>query len=184
MNVVDLDELQVTDERWAAAVWSWDIDEPNDIGNEDCAAQIANGRWNDFDCNQERLFACENLLTGGWAVSATMGPFGLGAQACAALGEEYRFSVPTNSQDNQLLNGARINSGHDTAWLNYDDRAVEGEWARNDTEDVFFGAGGFTLVSGESLSGKSRMLRLEPNCNLVLYSLDTDVVGAHRSKPE
>ncbi len=176
-NIVDLDQLHENDGRWAAAVWSWDLGEPNNIGDEDCALQIANGRWNDADCDQSHVFACENSATGGWAVTSTTGPWGAGGLACDSLGPDYRFSVPTNSLDNQLLNNARIPSGHSTAWLNYDDRAAEGVWESSDADDIFFGAGAFRLDADDAVYGKTRMLRMEPNCNLVLYSLDGDVVG-------
>lgn len=176
-NIVDLDQVDENDGRWGAAVWSWDLGEPNDVGGEDCAVQIANGRWNDADCNQQYQFACENMATGGWAVTGITGPWGGGGLACRALGPDYRFSVPTNSLDNQLLNEARIRSGHDTAWLNHDDRAREGEWVSKDSEDLIYGSGAFRLGAGEAVRGKSRMLRMETNCNLVLYSLAGAVVG-------
>ncbi|MFM7143321.1 MAG: hypothetical protein ACKO2K_15560, partial [Alphaproteobacteria bacterium] len=177
INIVDLDRLDPNDARWAAAVWSWAVGEPNDLGGEDCAAQQADGRWNDVDCRIEKAFACENLATGGWAVTAEQGSFGRGALACKRLGTDFRFAVPTNAQDNQLLSSARATAGRASVWLDHADRAVEGEWQSSDRDDVFWDRGGLLLGSGESVRGASRMLRMEPNCNLVLYALDGDVVG-------
>ena len=34
VNIVDLDQLTAGDARWAAAVWSWDVGEPNDVGKD------------------------------------------------------------------------------------------------------------------------------------------------------
>jgi len=180
INVLDLDRLDPGDGRWAAAVWSWVPGEPNAIGDEDCAAQQADGRWNDADCRLEKAFACENLATGGWAVTVEQGSFGQGALACRRLGPDFRFAVPTNAQDNQLLAAARAATGHPSAWLAHDDRDVEGDWRiRNgDDLDVFWDRGGLVLFAGESVRTTSRFLRLEPNCNLVLYSLDGDEVGS------
>jgi hypothetical protein len=177
VNLVDLDQLTQNDSRLAAAVWSWDAGEPNNIGDEDCAVQIGSGRWNDADCSSEHVFACENLATGGWATSAIAGNWGLGALACDALGPDYTFSVPTNSQDNALLRQARDGAGHSQVWLNHDDRQIEGLWISNEIDGVFYPAGGFTLGSGQSVTAHSRMLRMEPNCNLVLYSAIDGVVG-------
>jgi len=177
INLVDLDQLDPGDGRWAAAVWSWAAGEPNDLGGEDCAAQQADGRWNDVDCRLEKAFACENLATGGWAVTSEQGSFGRGALACRRLGPDFRFAVPTNAQDNQLLAAARAAAGRSSAWLAHDDRDVEGDWRIRSGDDLFWDRGGLVLDAGASVRGASRMLRMEPNCNLVLYSLDGDEVG-------
>ncbi|XP_038596410.1 CD209 antigen-like protein B isoform X2 [Tachyglossus aculeatus] len=37
----------------------WEIGEPNNAGNEDCA-EMTNGRWNDVTCQKESLWICES----------------------------------------------------------------------------------------------------------------------------
>lgn len=177
-NIVDLDQLHQNDSRLLAAIWSWDAGEPNDLGgSEDCAVQHANSRWNDDGCEAQRVFACENEVTGSWAVSSLAAGWGSGALACDALGPDHRFSVPTNSRANQALAAAKSAAGRSTVWLNHDDRAAEGVWSIGTSSDVFYGAGTLGLLGGQSVSGTTRRLKMEKNCNLVLYSVDDSVIG-------
>jgi len=98
VNIVNLDKLTYNDGRMAAGVWSWDNGEPNNYnGNQDCAVQWGNGRWDDADCNNNYHFACEDN-NGNWAISAWAGRWTDGAQACSQLGGSYHFAVPTNSK--------------------------------------------------------------------------------------
>jgi len=177
-NWLGLDLLDQNDSRWLAAIWSWDPNEPNNgTGDEDCAMQLANGRWNDASCDQHAVFACENVLNGSWAVSPTSGGWGLGAVACDPLGTDYRFGVPTNSQDNQSLRLAKEAAGQSVVWLNHDDRAVEGDWGTRYSEDVFYGAGALSLPAGQSVRATTRRLTMELDCNLELQSVSGVVVG-------
>ena len=178
MNLIDLDELHQNDGRLGAAIWSWSEGEPNNFGgNEDCAAQVESGRWIDEACSQTKVFACENTQNGSWAVSALVDAWGAGALACDGLGPDYRFGVPTNSKDNEALRVARQNAGHSTAWLNHDDRATEGVWTVQGSDAVFYGAGTLSLSSGQFVRGETRLLKMESNCNLVLYSMLDGVMG-------
>ena len=138
-NIINLDDMVMTDGRIEAAIWSWDTNEPNNAGdNEDCAVQNSSGRFNDVNCDSHYAYACEDN-NGNWAVpSVTTGVFANGAAACATLGASYVFSVPTNSQSNQALKTAKQASGYSTVWINYDDRATEGNWAGVQL-DVFVG---------------------------------------------
>jgi len=129
-NIVNLDDMVMTDGRIEAAIWSWSNNEPNDAGgNEDCATQASSARWNDVNCGNSNAFACEDN-SGSWAVPyTTTGPWTDGVAACASLGGSYHFSVPTNSQANQALKIEKEAAGYNTVWLNYDDRSTEGNWA-------------------------------------------------------
>ena len=176
-NIIDLEFLDENDSRWSAAIWSWNVDEPNDFGGEDCAAHAANTRWNDDDCAQLYRFACENTLDGSWAVSPTADSWGVGGMACAGFGAEYRFSVPTQSQDNQALVAAKGAAGQAVVWLNHDDRSAEGDWQTRHTLDVFYDPGALVLNAGQGVSGETRLLRMDADCDLVLYSLADNVVG-------
>ncbi len=126
-NIVNLDDMVTNDGRLAAGVWSWDNNEPNNVGNEDCASQWGNGRWNDASCSNSYDFACTDGA-GNWAVTGTQGVWANGAAACATLGNNFYFAVPTNSLDNQKLKVAKDAAGMSTVWLNHDDNLVEGQW--------------------------------------------------------
>ncbi len=126
-NIVNLDNMVTTDGRLQAAVWSWDVNEPNNYnGNQDCAVPWGNGRWADADCGSSYPYACHVPGTNTWAVTQQSGPWSGGAAACAALGNGYVFDVPTNSYDNEKLKAAKPGVTH--VWLNHNDIAVEGQW--------------------------------------------------------
>jgi len=178
LNIIDLDQLHEGDSRWEAAIWSWDVDEPNNFGGqEDCAVQHGNGRWNDDHCENQYAFACQHMGNGSWAASPMVGSFGMGALACNAFGEDYRFSRPRDSQGNQALKAAKEAIGETSIWLNHDDRSAEGFWTSSPTLDVFYSAGGLSLSAGQAVSGLTRQLKMEENCNLVLYSVSQGTVG-------
>ncbi|WP_189388224.1 phosphatidylinositol-specific phospholipase C domain-containing protein [Bacterioplanes sanyensis] len=128
-NIVNLDDIHHDDDRLAAAVWSWDVNEPNNYnGNQHCAVQWQNGRWDDTECNKEHFFACVNS-SNQWQVSSWQGRWHQGAQACQQLGNDYQFAAPTNSKDNQALIDARGGISH--VWLNASDQHSEGRWQVN-----------------------------------------------------
>ncbi|MED5261489.1 MAG: hypothetical protein VX574_03720 [Myxococcota bacterium] len=177
-NIIDLDQLHQGDSRWSAAVWSWDVDEPNNFGGQEHGAlQHGNGRWNDDHCETLHAFACEHASSGQWAVSSIVGAWGVGAFACGSLGADYQFSRPTHSQDNRALKQAKEAAGRSSVWLNHDDRSSEGNWSTTLTNDVFFSAGSLTLTAGQSVHGLTRKLKMESNCDLVLYSAQGGVTG-------
>ena len=103
------------------------MNEPNNYnGNQDCAVQWANGRWDDAECGNSYPYACHIPGTNTWAVTQQSGSWSGGAAACAALGNGYVFDVPTNSYDNEKLKAAKPGVTH--VWLNHNDIAVEGQW--------------------------------------------------------
>jgi len=126
-NIVNLDDMVMNDGRLEAAIWSWDNNEPNNSGgNQDCALQWGNGRWDDANCDTSYSFACEDG-SGNWFVpDNTTGAWSNGAMACANLGGT--FSMPTNSQSNQKLKSAKEGVGYSHVWLNHTDAANEGDW--------------------------------------------------------
>ena len=38
----------------------WNVNEPNNLGNEDCVQIVQNKGWNDGRCSLELPFICEN----------------------------------------------------------------------------------------------------------------------------
>ncbi len=178
MNLIDLDQLHQNDGRLQAAIWAWEVSEPNDFdGSEDCAAQIANGRWNDDVCTLQNFFACQHAGNGNWAISALNDIWQGGVAACASLGSQYEFGRPSNSQENQALKQARESAGQSRVWLNHNDLAVEGDWQKGSAVDATFFAGQLTLLGAESVVGISRLLELGADCDLQLFSVQDGVVG-------
>lgn len=126
-NLINLDSLTYDDGHLDAAVWSWDRNEPNNhAGVQNCAVQWSNGRWDDAQCDRTYFFACENTQNGSWSLSTYQGQWSEGHEACAALGDNYEFSVPTNSPANEALKAEKGGQTH--VWLNYNDQNQEGYW--------------------------------------------------------
>jgi len=125
-NIVNLDDMTYNDGRMAAGIWSWDTNEPNNWGgNQDCAVQWGNGRWDDANCGNHHFFACQHKQTEEWELSTYSDAWSDGQNACDLLGD-YRFAAPTNSQQNEALKEAKGGVTH--VWVNASDLATEGEW--------------------------------------------------------
>lgn len=134
VNLIGLDKLTPNDGRLQAAVWSWNQGEPNDWnGNEDCAMQYANGRFNDLNCSASKRFACHKPGTHEWYVTHRSGSWSEGDDACRdETNGDFRFSVPTNAHDNRKLVETKQYAGVTEVWLNYSDRQQEGKWQATD----------------------------------------------------
>jgi hypothetical protein len=125
-NIVNLDNLTYDDGRMSAGVWSWDANEPNNAGgNQDCAVQWSNGRWDDANCSNQHFFACLHNQTGEWNISTYNDVWSDGQNACSILGD-YRFSAPKNSKENEALKAAKNGMTH--VWINANDISNEGNW--------------------------------------------------------
>ncbi len=133
VNIISMDKLEPFDGRLRAAVWSWDVNEPNNSGGEHCAEMWGNGRWNDAQCAVSRRFACKNSDSGEWRITGAAGPWNDGAAMCSAEGDgPWHFETPVNGYDNEKLNEARRAAGASSVWLNLTDEATEGQWVRGD----------------------------------------------------
>jgi len=128
-NIVNLDDMVMNDGRLEAAIWSWDNNEPNNSGgNQDCALQWGNGRWDDAACIEMKYVACQ-ADDGRWAVSRTTATWLVAPAACGLLGSGYEFAAPVNSQENEALKA--VKGGIANIWLNASDRNAEGHWTAN-----------------------------------------------------
>ena len=129
-NLVNLDNITHNDGRLEGAIWSWDRNEPNNAGgNQDCAVQWTNGRWDDANCSASFHFACKSNQDGSWNLSSYRGSWTSGEQACRDLAGNYRFAAPASSQDNEALKAVKGGVTH--VWVNASDRAQEGVWQAN-----------------------------------------------------
>lgn len=129
VNLLNLDDMNIDDGRLEAAVWSFDVNEPNNWGgNQDCAVSWGNGRWDDAGCSAQFAYACQHQTNGNWVVSNSLGAWENGANACAAMGAGYAFDAPTNSVENEQLKTAKASANQTHVWLNLNDKMVEGNW--------------------------------------------------------
>lgn len=131
VNLMSMDKLKPFDGRLRNSVWSWDVNEPNNWNNEDCAEMWGNGRWNDAACAGARRFSCKNADTGEWRISQKSGAWSDGAAACSSeAGGAFLFDVPANGYENRKLDEARKSAGASSVWLNFSDAISEGNWEK------------------------------------------------------
>jgi hypothetical protein len=126
---IGLDMLDPLDGRLAAAIWSWAPGKPDNItGDEHCAVQNLNGRWDDENCGREHAYACRNSA-GEWYVTNSKGAFNQGQNACAQeTSGAYQFAVPLTGRENSRLAAARAIKNVEHAWLKYSDEKVPFHW--------------------------------------------------------
>lgn len=133
----------------------WNANEPNDYFGEDCAVQVANGGWNDLNCNNSRRVACFN--GNAWAVTPNAVVMGANnnaneiitnpINACQALAPagSWHFAAPTTRPQRDALStvigAANIGNG---VWINAQDMRFEGVWVINKDNPAmapFWGSG-------------------------------------------
>ncbi len=144
INAPGPEPLEWWDARHEAQIWSWAVDEPNDAGgNEDCAEQGGDGRFNDIPCTgYPRNYACQHPENRDWQITAASGVWADGENACDdEYGDEgYVFSVPANGYENAQLADAKNAVNVSKVWLNYSDLAVEGDWRPADWQPAYWSA--------------------------------------------
>ncbi|MCP4349486.1 MAG: hypothetical protein GY795_28730 [Desulfobacterales bacterium] len=133
INAPGPEPLDWWDDQNEAQIWSWAVDEPNDAGgNEDCAEQRSDGRFNDIPCTgYPRNYACQHPETRDWKITAVSGAWADGENACDD-GDGYVFSVPANGYENAQLADTKNAAGVSNVWVNYSDLALEGDWRPGD----------------------------------------------------
>jgi hypothetical protein len=156
VGVVGLDQLDHDDTRHAAAIWSWNTNEPNNVGNEDCAEHGANGRFNDLSCDQIRSFVCLDS-NNQWQISSASGTWSEGNAVCAS---EFngQFETPMNGYQNYLLTQVK---GNQSAWINYNDIAQEGQWQVGNVPSINLPSESTQVVYRQLRNGKGKCLDLE-----------------------
>lgn len=132
VNIIGFDQLQPSDGRLAAMVWSWAPGEPSTAG--DCAVQGGDTRFRSASCGDVHRYACVDGHL-DWHVTAADGPWSGGAAECAAEFPGTSFGVPANGYRNALLAQAARAAGVDSVWLDYavaaDSGSSHATWTAN-----------------------------------------------------
>ena len=108
VNLFGLDQVDPSDPRLGAMVWSWATNEPS-IGG--CA--LDDGRFHAAPCGDNHPYAC--ALGSGWQVTQAVGPQADGAAACAAEFPGSVFAVPGSGAHAARLRAVE----HGAVWLAY-----------------------------------------------------------------
>ena len=109
VNLFGLDQVDPSDPRLAAMVWSWAPNEPSGAGV--CA--VDDGRFHTAPCGDGHPFAC--VLGSEWFVTQVVGPQSDGAAACAAEFTGSTFAVPGSGAHAARLRAAERGA----VWLAY-----------------------------------------------------------------
>ena len=125
VNLFGLDQLEPSDPRLDAMVWSWATNEPATSVDGTCALLGSNGRFSAAPCGSQSLpFAC-HAPDGTWSISVTSGTGDSAASlACAASGAQ--FAVPGSGAHQQRLVDAMDAAGIGRVWVAY--RVEAGSW--------------------------------------------------------
>jgi len=131
VTAISFEPLRWWDERLTAQIWSWDRDKPtrNDV-TSNCAIQQSNGFFADTTCDEIHSFSCQHPQYRDWRITQLKGTWNSGRQACLdEYGQDgYEFATPVNGYENAQLNDEKDNIGITDIWLNYTDKASEGDW--------------------------------------------------------
>ncbi len=125
VNIIGMDQLTTDDPRLAALVWSWAPGQPASGG---CAMAGVGGRFVSADCATWHPFACRTA-SGRWQLTATIGPWWYGPNACALEFPGSRFGVPQNGYDDTQLpitSGVGLSIQPQPVWISYAEAG--GQW--------------------------------------------------------
>ena len=126
VNLIGFDQLEPTDPRLAAIVWSWAPHEPSSPeGDARCAASGIDTHFHNEGCGAVHPFAC-SIGPDRWVVTTASGAWRGGQPVCAAEFPGSSYAVPRNGWENSLL---RTAAGANTVWLNYADATGNGDWS-------------------------------------------------------
>jgi hypothetical protein len=129
VNLFGLDQLDPSDPRLVAMVWSWAPNEPATASNGTCVVDAADGRFHTAPCRgAKRPFACVDV-SGEWFVSSAAGFPGAGMAACRTDRPSAVFAVPGSGGHAQRLNEAKAAAGVSEAWVSY--QFANGAWSAN-----------------------------------------------------
>jgi hypothetical protein len=121
VNMPSLDQVEPSDARLPAFVWSWRQGEPQDLATRNCARHAADGRFVADDCSAPLPAACVNPANPrDWKLGATAA---WGASSCPV---GYVFATPRTGNYNESLKQAKAAAGVTDVWLKYS--RGSGDW--------------------------------------------------------
>jgi hypothetical protein len=120
VNMPSLDQVEPSDPRFAAFVWSWAPGQPDRNIARQCALHGSDG-FAAAGCGTALPAACTNV-GGEWSVSSRATIWSLAS--CPA---GFHFAVPRSGADNERLKAAKRDAGVAEVWLNY--RRNGEDWA-------------------------------------------------------
>ncbi|MEY2420446.1 MAG: hypothetical protein QOI95_513 [Acidimicrobiaceae bacterium] len=127
VNLFGLDQVDPSDPRLEAMVWSWAANEPSTSGRGTCAFSGADGRFHVGGCKGARMqFACVDRSTGQWFVTQRSGTPHDGFRACHQEHPGSVFAVPGSGNHAQRLVEAKAAAGATNVWMAY--AAIDGVW--------------------------------------------------------
>ncbi|MEY2452963.1 MAG: hypothetical protein QOD92_2537 [Acidimicrobiaceae bacterium] len=127
VNLFGLDQLDPSDPRLEAMVWSWAPNEPLTSKPRTCAFSGADARFHSRSCKGQALrFACVNRATGQWSVTRRSGAQSDGAKACQREFRGSVFAVPGSGNHAQRLAEAKAAAGATDVWVAYS--VIKGVW--------------------------------------------------------
>jgi hypothetical protein len=120
VNLFGLDQVDPSDPRLEAMVWSWAPNEPSTSASRTCAFSGDDSRFHARSCNGARLrFACVNRATGLWSVTQRSGVQRDGAKVCQREFPGSVFAVPGSGNHAQRLADAKAAAGATDVWVAY-----------------------------------------------------------------
>jgi hypothetical protein len=126
VNLFGLDQLDPSDPRLEAMVWSWASNEPVTTDAGMCAFDGVDGRFHSGKCDGARMtFACVDG-SGAWFITKRYGRQSDGARTCQRERRGSTFAVPGSGNRAQGLIAAKKAAGVTDVWVAYS--VVNGAW--------------------------------------------------------
>jgi hypothetical protein len=127
VNLFGLDQVNPSDPRLEAMVWSWAANEPITSDPGMCAFDGADGRFHSSACKGVRMrFACVDPSTGTWSVTKRAGTQHDGFKTCQREHPGSVFAVPGSGNHAQRLIDAKTAAGVTDVWVAY--AVLHGAW--------------------------------------------------------
>jgi hypothetical protein len=129
VNLYGLDQVDPSDPRLEAMVWSWAPNEPTSSAARTCAFSGNDERFHAGACNGRLRFACVDRSTGEWFVTKRAATANDGRKVCQREHPGSEFAVPGSGNHAQRLADAKTAAGVTDVWLAY--AVVDGAWKGN-----------------------------------------------------
>ena len=127
VNLFGLDQVNPSDPRLEAMVWSWAANEPVTTAAGLCAFDGSDGRFHSGACKGARMrFACVDPASGAWFITKRSGKQHDGFKTCQREHRGSVFAVPGSGNHAQRLIDAKAAAGVTDVWVAYS--VIDGAW--------------------------------------------------------